>query len=174
MEAPQMILRTRTHRAPRGILHHWPWVVAGLLALLSVWWFLSFTAEQIRRGMATGLDIAVTVSMLVATIISSVALGIVWWKWRIYRRPDERGHRAGGLAVWLFARDALLYLMLVILTLSEALFGLFAMTVPSSPAQESEPILGFMTLSMMLIVMGLAACNLVIGIAAFRRMGGKE
>jgi hypothetical protein len=125
-------------------------------------------------GNATPLEIAYAAVMGLAFLVSLASLSTVAWKYSIYRRPDEEGHRPNGISVWLFARDALLYGMLVILTISETMFGLFAMTVPSSQAQTDEPVLGFLTIGMAILIMLLAATNLVIGIAAFRRLGGKE
>lgn len=123
---------------------------------------------------ATPLEVAYSITMGLAFLISLASLSTVAWKYSIYRKPDEQGHRPNGVSVWLFVRDALLYAMLVILTLSETLFGLFALTVPSPDNQVTDTqnnILGALTISMAMIIMFLAAANLIIGIMAFRKAG---
>jgi len=113
--------------------------------------------------------------MAIAFIVSVISLVWVAWKYRIYRRPDETGRRANGTTQRLIIRDAMLYTMLLILTFSETLFGLFAMTLPppdnrDTPAQET--IYGLLTIGVAVLVVVLAVASLWIGIVAFR--GGRE
>lgn len=123
----------------------------------------------------TALEVGWTACMVASFIVSVVSLGWVGWKYHIYRTPDPvTGKRPNGMGQMLVIRDAMLYVMLIIFTFSETMFGLFAMTVPSPDnhdTPEQEALYGLLTMSVAVLIVVFSIANLWIGIVAFNRRG---
>ena len=126
---------------------------------------------------ASALEWAWTICMGIAFVVSIASLVWVLWKYRIYRRPDSDGHRANGTSMWLFARDIMLYGMLILLTASHTALGLYAMFIPEPvrpQVQEQTNVMSLVFISMAVVVAAFAIANLWIGVYAFTRYGGKK
>jgi hypothetical protein len=109
--------------------------------------------------------------MSIAFLVSLASLAWVWWKYHIYRKPDEQGRRANGASQWLFARDALLYGMLALLTASHTLLGVYAMFIPEPvrpQVQEQTNVMSLVFIALAVVVAAFSVANLWIGITAFR------
>lgn len=120
---------------------------------------------------ASSLEIISTLTMGISLLCTLISLAWVWWKYHIYRKPDAAGRRANGASQWLFARDALLYAMLAILTGLLCTLSIMAMFVPPpirSDTQEQMNAVAIVYIVLAVLVSAFAVANLWIGIVAFR------
>lgn len=146
-----------------------------------VGWFVVFTAiryaviwtvDRINDGTGSALEVVWTWTMGTAFVVILASLAWVGWKYHLYRRPDkDTGRRANGASQWLFARDALLYIMLALLTAPLTALGIFAMTIPEPirrTSQEQANLTGWVSIGIAVIIAAFAIANLLIGVVAFR------